>query len=314
MTKIPCEVIQDLLPLYIDGLTSETTDKVIAEHLEECEACRNLYRQMKEPEKPAVPDQPEIDYLKTIRKRSRRRVLQAVAGVLLAMLAVLGWRVFLHGSQPSGSQFAAEAAVDGTRVSVQGQVTDSLHTVSDVSFTEENGTVTVTVSTVLPSFVHSSGSFQEEYTASQPVHTVILNGQVLLQDGITISRECNEIMATAHPYVGDMSANTRSATAVGISRRFGPYTNSLQTEAEPYSWTITLEEPLKDRLYQEMEMDRCGAVLIAMTENLSEVRFAYRADGEDCLRTITEQQADEKAGFPVKQAAGSYALLQQLLN
>lgn len=314
MTKIPCEVIQDLLPLYIDGLTSETTDKVIAEHLEECEACRNLYRQMKEPEKPAVPAQPEIDYLKTIRKRSRRRVLQAVAGVLALVLAVLGWRVFLHGQQPAGNQFGAQAAVDGARVSVQGQVIDSLHTVSDVSFTEENGTVSVTVSTVLPSFVHSSGSFQEEYTASQPVYTVILNGQVLLQDGIAISRECNEIMATVHPYVGDMPANGRTALAVGIGRRFGPYTNSLQTESEPYSWTITLEEPLKDRLYQELEMDRCGAVLIAMTENLSEVRFAYRADGEDCLRTITEQQADEKAGFPVKQAAGSYALLQQLLN
>ena len=34
--KIPCDMIQDLLPLYIDGLTSETTTLEIKEHLETC--------------------------------------------------------------------------------------------------------------------------------------------------------------------------------------------------------------------------------------------------------------------------------------
>ena len=33
MNKIPCEVVQDLFPSYIDHLTSETTNKVIESHL-----------------------------------------------------------------------------------------------------------------------------------------------------------------------------------------------------------------------------------------------------------------------------------------
>ena len=37
MNKIPCEVIRDLLPSYIDELTSEITNQVIREHLENCE-------------------------------------------------------------------------------------------------------------------------------------------------------------------------------------------------------------------------------------------------------------------------------------
>ena len=38
--RIPCEIIQDLMPMYADGLTSETTDREIRSHLEECETCR----------------------------------------------------------------------------------------------------------------------------------------------------------------------------------------------------------------------------------------------------------------------------------
>ena len=38
----PCSVIQDLLPLYIDGVCSEESRKVIDEHLAGCAACRQL--------------------------------------------------------------------------------------------------------------------------------------------------------------------------------------------------------------------------------------------------------------------------------
>ena len=41
MNKIPCEVIQDLMPSYIDGLTSPVTSRVVEEHVEGCEKCRS---------------------------------------------------------------------------------------------------------------------------------------------------------------------------------------------------------------------------------------------------------------------------------
>lgn len=31
--NIPCELIRDLLPLYVDGLTSEVSNREIKEHL-----------------------------------------------------------------------------------------------------------------------------------------------------------------------------------------------------------------------------------------------------------------------------------------
>lgn len=41
--QITCEIIQDLLPLYHDGVVSEKTGEAIKNHLEQCAACRKEY-------------------------------------------------------------------------------------------------------------------------------------------------------------------------------------------------------------------------------------------------------------------------------
>ena len=48
-SKIPCDIIRDLFPSYLDGLTSETTNKEVDGHLEECEDCKAVLERMKEP-------------------------------------------------------------------------------------------------------------------------------------------------------------------------------------------------------------------------------------------------------------------------
>ena len=40
MSKIPCEMIQDLLPSYIDELTSEVTNREVESHVSECGLCK----------------------------------------------------------------------------------------------------------------------------------------------------------------------------------------------------------------------------------------------------------------------------------
>ena len=59
MNKIPCEVIRDLFPSYIDQLTSPVTNEAIAEHLHTCDACRDVLAAMRGSEGDALPaDQP----------------------------------------------------------------------------------------------------------------------------------------------------------------------------------------------------------------------------------------------------------------
>ena len=46
--KTPCSVIQDLLPLYAEDLTGEDSRKLVEDHLEECEACKQSLEDLKE--------------------------------------------------------------------------------------------------------------------------------------------------------------------------------------------------------------------------------------------------------------------------
>lgn len=46
--EYPCEVIQDLLPGYIDGILSKTGADAVKEHLKECDGCRRCHEEMAE--------------------------------------------------------------------------------------------------------------------------------------------------------------------------------------------------------------------------------------------------------------------------
>lgn len=44
-----CDVIKDLLPLYVDGCCSEESAKLVGEHLDMCDECREALEKMKAP-------------------------------------------------------------------------------------------------------------------------------------------------------------------------------------------------------------------------------------------------------------------------
>ena len=46
MNNVSCEIIQDLLPLYCDGVCSEESKKAILAHIQTCKKCREELRVM----------------------------------------------------------------------------------------------------------------------------------------------------------------------------------------------------------------------------------------------------------------------------
>ena len=40
--KITCNIIEDLLPLYVDDMVSEDSRQLVEEHLKTCPACRKM--------------------------------------------------------------------------------------------------------------------------------------------------------------------------------------------------------------------------------------------------------------------------------
>lgn len=88
----PCEMIQDLLPLYLDGVCSEESKKAIEQHLAECSGCKAFYTAMEEAEGTQIqahnPDREcqKAASFQAVKKRIfRKQILAAVAAVLVLM-------------------------------------------------------------------------------------------------------------------------------------------------------------------------------------------------------------------------------------
>ncbi len=93
MEKIHCEIIRDLLPVYVEGLTSEYTTRAVKEHLETCEDCREICENMTEDLSPSEEDRiPEPAGLVTFFKKVRSRAFLkgvVIASALCVMIAGL---------------------------------------------------------------------------------------------------------------------------------------------------------------------------------------------------------------------------------
>lgn len=100
--NIPCEMIRDLLPLYVEGLTSGESSRQIEAHMETCEDCRGRYLRMKEDlgretDVKRKENEREIDYLKKIRKSNLRKVLLGIGSAFAVVLLALFLKLFVIG-------------------------------------------------------------------------------------------------------------------------------------------------------------------------------------------------------------------------
>ena len=77
---LTCGVVRDLLPSYVEGLTSPESNTAVERHLSECPDCAQLRTALAgAPEQAAPEDAKEVDYLKKVKRRGWRRVAAAVA-------------------------------------------------------------------------------------------------------------------------------------------------------------------------------------------------------------------------------------------
>lgn len=88
MTKIHCHIIEDLLPLYADGASSEETGKMVEEHLAECEYCRSVLETLQK-DTPVPSDPEETAGLRKLQKKWNLRQFWKGAGITFLVLAIL---------------------------------------------------------------------------------------------------------------------------------------------------------------------------------------------------------------------------------
>lgn len=89
MSDIKCEVIQDLLQLYIDDLCSGESCKLIEEHLESCSECQEFLKALRE--KGPFNDDVDIEINSSIEKKLLKNIKKRM---LLIELVCLGLGAF----------------------------------------------------------------------------------------------------------------------------------------------------------------------------------------------------------------------------
>ena len=100
MSKISCDIIKDLLPLYIDGVCSSDSINIIEEHLKDCPLCEAEFMNLQNNTdiKPSIDK--DIDKAvktanKKIKKGKKRVVIKtlSIVSVLLLVVGIIGYLI-----------------------------------------------------------------------------------------------------------------------------------------------------------------------------------------------------------------------------
>ena len=86
--KLPCEMMEDLLPLYAEDMATNATRAAVEEHVAECEPCRNKLDAMRGEKREGAPAVSLEPVRKELNRRRWSMVLAAVCAVATVLLLV----------------------------------------------------------------------------------------------------------------------------------------------------------------------------------------------------------------------------------
>ena len=315
--RLPCEIVRDLLPSYVDGLTSEVTNDAIHEHIETCDDCKATLKRMQEPEEIESEEEQEkeIDFLKKTRIRARRMIAMSMATMAFLVVAVFLVRMYFVGDEMYADSVLCQTTVSENKVSVSGTVVDSARGISEIEFEEKDGIVTISMKATLVSPFHK-GDFEATYEADEAITQVKIGNRILWDHGEKISAETSAVYNAKHLYIGDMSANGALANALGMRETLGRFENELHTTSEPYGWSIYLQEeidPANEKNIQT-QMASYAYVLLATIDNLDYIQFHYAKENDNICINFSREDASDFLGKDVKTCANTAADLQDFMK
>ena len=334
---LTCGVVRDLLPSYVEGLTSPESNTAVERHLSGCPDCAQLRTALAgAPEQAAPEDAKEVDYLKKVKRRGWRRVAAAVAVTVLLFAVGVAAKLFLIGTpiQTQGMSWVISTDVPGQLDIRVYSIWSGTACRQWETEQEPEGIVRVTCRQVLPSPLSNSGDYRAVLN-TEGVNAVYLGDQLIWQGGVEISPQIDRIYQAQTLYVGNAPAVGQVLSA-GRFDWIGDYTIELQTSTQPYRLTLNFSAPhtpggirlSETGLYQDM------AAVLAIIGNLDEIECAFLDENsQPWSRVLTVEElnqdlpriiADYNERFShskpcplyddVKDYAGSCADLEQLYD
>ena len=295
--ELPCAVVRDLLPNYLEGLTSEETNQAVETHLSNCPACAACRAAMVGEASTETAEQArEVDYLKKVKRRNGRRILLAVFCTILLLAAGAAAKIFLIGSPVAADSFGWAMVENNQTLELTVLSNGSANAFKDFKVDIRDGVAYVTGRSVLVSGLYREGSATVEIPL-EGISQVYVCGRLMWTDGVAIDPKTLRLYDTKTPYAGDISALNQIAGQLEIQPHMGDYLNSLHTASEPYRWTLEFTDFGWQGVYKKAhiseDMPRYAAQLLALVENLDEVGWTWTdEDGVDHEAFITVEEVN----------------------
>lgn len=311
---LTCAVARDLLPSYVEGLTSEETAEAVERHVQSCPDCAARLEAMRPlPEAAeAAEAAKEVDYLRRMKKGVFRKITLAVVCTALVIAGGFLVKEFVIGQTPDPEMIDIELA----QVDEENNLTLLLDTywgayeLRGLRGSTEDGVLTYTARQVRMNifevlFMRETDGGMTGYRKQIPLRIpleglteVWICGRLVYQDGVPISAGAYTLYQARTPYVGDAPALGGVARAVGLDSQRWNYTTELQTSERPYRWTIRFQDHWGDTSADMWMRHYYGPWMLALVDNLDEVGWTYTtatSGGKTfCQGVLTLEEADAR--------------------
>ncbi len=320
---LTCAVVRDLLPSYIDKLTSEETNEAVDRHLKGCEDCRRVLSAMQGDGGPAAEanqvEVKEIDYLKKVRTGTWKRVIAGILATAFVVGSGVWYKVYRYGSCVDPSAVNITRVEQGENgIAVAGNFKDKSMGVTHADMLlKEDGILEIGYRAAPKNGLDNDFSFVVQGEGYGDVQEIRMGDRIVWYHGALIDEQTSNVYNARHAYVGDMPANGRLANALGISEEFGSYENELSTAQEPYGWTFYFHRDFSSKELADgrrADLQRNAAVLLACVDNLGWVEFRLTSSGTPVTLRLTAEEASARRHADIKEEAADPARLQNLMD
>ncbi len=267
-----CSVVQDLLPLYSEGLESKETKQFIEEHLTDCPECQRSLELLREPLPGKIQDEAKMeDALRKVRRKFKwNKTLVIILSLICLLFAGIGGWMTLKNMQIPGSDLKlvlkneengqTEAMIiyyGGPLLYVQAAEKEKgFYDIRAYGWSTDS----------------SDHNSVKELTLRNPVDEIRVNGYLMYQDGVMISPRCLELFQNANGYAGSTYQMSLSRPDL-LSMSFHMEADTEDPDSCIWTWVSDESESRKPdsdllSLYKANAM-----VIMALTPNLSKIQL-----------------------------------------
>lgn len=267
--ELPCVIVRDLLPSYVEGLTEEQTTAAVKEHLEACEDCRQRYETMSAGDAPSTTAAKEVDYLKQVRKRNHMKILIAAILAVVLVLTGVGAKVFLIGWPCDARTISVrtELSEDGKRLKYNLYNLNSAMAFTEITVHTDPAVLKLTPRQVLVSPLYRSGEYVLD-TPIEGIRRVEVCGESVWENGLAISGMTRNLFSLKTPYVGNAAAVNQLISNMDMD---AANTLELQTAQKPYGATLHFQWNFAED--RHFIVEGSSYLILALVDNLEKVSW-----------------------------------------